>query len=97
MKPGIFLIQDNEELVEMNEQEYDSEKLLQTWLAKYPELLVGNQIDGTKPRFSKNGQSNRDELIKETPAGKVHAYKAECTEISNITVCIECSRLSLTG
>lgn len=50
MNPGIFLISDNEELVEMNEQPYDSEKLLQTWLAKYPELLVGNQIDNKDPR-----------------------------------------------
>jgi hypothetical protein len=50
VNPGIFLIQDNEELVEMNEQAYNSEKLLQTWLAKYPELLVGNQIDGAEPR-----------------------------------------------
>jgi hypothetical protein len=50
MNPGIFLIQDNEELVEMNEQPYDSEKLLQTWLAKYPGLLVGNQIDAKEPR-----------------------------------------------
>ena len=40
------LIQDNEELLEMNEQAYESEKLLQTWLVKYPELLVGNRIDG---------------------------------------------------
>lgn len=30
MTPGIFLIHDNEELVEMNEQAYDSEKLLQS-------------------------------------------------------------------
>lgn len=50
MNPGIFLIQDNEVLIEMNEQPYDSEKLLQTWLAKYPELLVGSQIDAMKPR-----------------------------------------------
>jgi len=50
MNPGIFLIQDNEELVEMNEQGYDSEKLLQTWLVQYPELLVGNQIDTKEPR-----------------------------------------------
>jgi hypothetical protein len=50
MNPGIFLIQDNEELVEMNEQSYDSEKLLQNWLAKYPALLVGNQIDTEQPR-----------------------------------------------
>jgi hypothetical protein len=50
MNPGIFLIQDNEELVEMNEQPYDSEKLLQSWLSKYPALLVGNQIDTKEPR-----------------------------------------------
>ena len=50
MKPGIFLVQDNDELVEMNEQAYDSENLLQTLLAKYPALLVGNQIDPATPR-----------------------------------------------
>lgn len=50
MNPGIFLIQNNEELVEMNEQQYDSEKLLQSWLAKYPALLVGGQIDAKEPR-----------------------------------------------
>ncbi len=50
MNPGIFLIQDNDELVEMNEQAYDSEELLQTLLAKYPSLLVGNQIDAQAPR-----------------------------------------------
>ena len=50
MNAGIFLIQDNEELVQMNEQGYESEKLLQGWLAKYPALLVGNQIDSKEPR-----------------------------------------------
>jgi len=34
----------------MNEQPYDSEKLLQSWLAKYPALLVGNQINAKEPR-----------------------------------------------
>ena len=48
--PGIFLIQPNGELVEMNEQAYDSEDLLQTLLAKYPSLLAGNQIDPKAPR-----------------------------------------------
>lgn len=48
--PGIFLIQPNGELVEMNEQAYDSEKLLQELLAKYPSLLAGNQIDPKAPR-----------------------------------------------
>ena len=50
MNAGIFLIQDNNELVEMNEQAYDSEDLLQTLLAKYPSLLAGSQIDAKSPR-----------------------------------------------
>ena len=50
MNPGIFLINDKDELVEMNEHGYNSEKLLQDWLAKYPDLLVGNQIDSQTPR-----------------------------------------------
>src|SRR5687767_3912045 len=50
MSPGIFLIQDNQELIEMTEQTYESEKLLQTWLAQYPALLVGNQIDAKVPK-----------------------------------------------
>jgi hypothetical protein len=50
LNPGIFLIQDNQELVEMTEQPYESESLLQTLLAKYPALLVGNQIDAKAPR-----------------------------------------------
>jgi len=48
---GIFLIHDDkEDLVEMTEQEYDSEDLLQTLLAKYPNLLAGDQIDSSAPR-----------------------------------------------
>lgn len=50
MNPGIFLISDNEELIEMTEQTYESEKLLQTWLAQYPALLVGSQIDAKEPK-----------------------------------------------
>lgn len=50
MNPGIFLIQDNGALVEMNEVLYDSEDLLQTLLASYPSLLAGNQIDPKAPR-----------------------------------------------
>ncbi len=50
MNPGIFLIQPNGELVEMNEQPYDSEDLLQGLLAEYPSLLAGNQIDPKSPR-----------------------------------------------
>lgn len=48
---GIFLVNDEKnELVEMIEQSYDSEDLLQTLLAKYPNLLAGDQIDSKSPR-----------------------------------------------
>lgn len=47
---GIYLLQDNGELLEMNEQEYDSEDLLQSLIAKYPNLLAGDQMDKESPR-----------------------------------------------
>ena len=50
MSGGIYLIQDNGQLVEMTEQTYDSEDLLQGLLAKYPNLLAGDQIDSAAPR-----------------------------------------------
>ena len=39
-----------EDLVEMAEEAYASEDLLQELLAKYPNLLAGDQIDATEPR-----------------------------------------------
>jgi hypothetical protein len=50
MNPGIFLIQENGDLVEMIETPPISEALLQTWLEKYPSLLAGHQIDPSAPR-----------------------------------------------
>ncbi|MBD2005828.1 MULTISPECIES: hypothetical protein [Cyanophyceae] len=50
MSGAIYLIQDNGQLVEMNEKAYDSEALLQELLAKYPNLLAGDQIDTAAPR-----------------------------------------------
>ena len=50
MAGGIFLLQNDGKLVEMTEQDYSSEELLQELLAKYPSLLAGNQIDSEKPR-----------------------------------------------
>jgi hypothetical protein len=47
---SIYLIQDSGQLVEMAEQAYDSEDLLQELLAKYPNLLAGDQIDSAEPR-----------------------------------------------
>ena len=47
---GIFLIGENNELVEMSEQPYDSETVLQELLAKFPNILVGSQMDSDEPR-----------------------------------------------
>lgn len=47
---GIFLIQDDRTLLEMREQSYDSEELLQGLLAQYPNLLAGDQVDSKTPR-----------------------------------------------
>lgn len=50
MSGAIFLIQDNGQLMEMKEEGYDSEEMLQTLLAKYPNLLAGDQINNEAPR-----------------------------------------------
>ena len=50
MTGGIFLINKDETLVEMTEQAYDSEDLLQALLEKHPNLLAGDQIDSDNPR-----------------------------------------------
>jgi hypothetical protein len=50
MSGGIYLIQDDGGLVEMTEQGYASEDLLQSLLAGYPNLLAGEQIDSSSPR-----------------------------------------------
>jgi hypothetical protein len=50
MAGGIYLVTDSGELVEMRERTYASEELLQELLAKYPQLLAGDQIDSTAPR-----------------------------------------------
>ena len=49
---GMFVIKDDETntLVEMTEQAYDSEDVLQTLLAKYPNLLAGDQMNSDDPR-----------------------------------------------
>ncbi|MEZ0396877.1 MAG: hypothetical protein ABWK53_10685 [Anaerolineales bacterium] len=50
MTQGIFLIQPNGSLVELAEERYDSEALLQELLAKYPNLLSGDQASFEQPR-----------------------------------------------
>ncbi len=49
MTQGIFLIQSDGSLVELAEEPYDSESLLQELLAKYPNLLSGNQSNLEHP------------------------------------------------
>lgn len=50
MSGTIFLIQHDGQLMELQETEYDSEDLLQSLLAKYPNLLPGDQINSEAPR-----------------------------------------------
>ena len=50
MTGAIYLIQDDGKLVEMSQTAYDSEDLLQALLAKYPNLLAGEQMNAATPR-----------------------------------------------
>jgi hypothetical protein len=50
MGGGIYLIQDSSRLVKLSEEAYDSEDFLQRLLAKYPDILAGDQIDPAAPR-----------------------------------------------
>ncbi len=50
MSGGIYLLGDDDKLIEMKESQYDSESLLQELLAKYTNLLAGDQIDKEYPR-----------------------------------------------
>lgn len=50
MSRGIFLIGQDERLVELREEPYNSEELLQRLLASYPSLLAGEAIDSESPR-----------------------------------------------
>jgi hypothetical protein len=50
MSGGMFLIDNDGRLVEMNEEAYDSEDLLQGLLAQYPNLLAGVQVSTLDPR-----------------------------------------------
>lgn len=49
MAGGIFLL-NGDSLVEMREQAYDSEDVLQDWLARYPSLLAGDDELASAPR-----------------------------------------------
>jgi len=50
MNGGMYLMQDNGALIEMSEHLYDSEVVLQELLAKYPNLLAGDQMNREEPR-----------------------------------------------
>lgn len=50
MSDGIFLIQNDGDLVRMAESPYATEELLQNLLSDYPDLLAGEQIDEGQPR-----------------------------------------------
>lgn len=47
---AIYVMQGDDSLVEVREQQYDSEQLLQQLLARYPNLLAGDQMNAREPR-----------------------------------------------
>lgn len=50
MSGKIYLIQNDDKLIEMEEKEYEQEILLQKLLVDYPNLLAGEQINDSNPR-----------------------------------------------
>ena len=48
--PTIFLLQDGNGLVEMAQEPYESEDLLQKLLETYPSVLAGDQFSGPEPK-----------------------------------------------
>ena len=50
MPERIYLIGKDRDLLELNEQAFDTEDVLQELLAKYPKLLAGEQLDMQEPR-----------------------------------------------
>ena len=48
--PNIYLLQDSGDAVELSEQPYDSEDILQRLLAEHPDILGGDQIGGGRAR-----------------------------------------------
>ena len=50
MSREIFLLQDDGQIIEMKERDYDSEKLLQELIEKYPNILARAQINEVNPR-----------------------------------------------
>ncbi len=50
MPDSIFLLRDDDELVSMTEEGYVTEDHLQDLLARYPQLLSGEQVDPRSPR-----------------------------------------------
>jgi hypothetical protein len=50
MSGGIYLLRGEDELLEMVEQQYGSEEILQALIAKFPSLLAGDQSGTSAPR-----------------------------------------------
>lgn len=50
MSGGIFLLQENGDVVDMREQPFQSEEFLQELIAKHPELLAGDQFGTLSPK-----------------------------------------------
>jgi len=50
MSTGIFVIRENDRLLEMEERAYETEDVFQALLAEHPGIIPGSQIDSANPR-----------------------------------------------
>jgi hypothetical protein len=50
MSKAIYLLHNDEQVIGMSEKEFDSEDILQSLIANYPELLAGDQFGASIPR-----------------------------------------------
>lgn len=48
--PGLFVLKEDGSLIGLEEAAYEAESMLQALLARYPELMPGDQIDSETPR-----------------------------------------------
>lgn len=50
MAGGVYLLRGDDDFLPMTEAPYDSEDVLQALIAKFPDLLAGDQLPGAEPR-----------------------------------------------
>ena len=50
MAGSIFILDENDKLIELKQYKYDSEDIFQELIEKFPNILAGDQISPDNPR-----------------------------------------------